>query len=110
MPILFPLAGRTRGSAKPGIPGIIPGRLPPPAAPGIFISGITKNSIGQALGNCVVRLFRTVNDAIVEEVVSDDSGNYSFSIVGLGQTYYVVAYKAGSPDVSGTTVNTLQGT
>lgn len=70
------------------------------------LSGQTQNSTGVALGGCVVQLFRTVDDAIHAETTSDGSGNYTFlpSITG---PFYVVAYKAGAPDVMGTTVNTL---
>jgi hypothetical protein len=44
----------------------------------------------------------------VDQSVSDGSGNYSLICAGSG-TFYVVAYKAGGPDVAGTTVNTLIG-
>ena len=72
------------------------------------ITGVTRDSSGVALGDCVVQLFRTSDDAIVTETVSDGSGNYAIFAQGTGP-FYVVAYKAGAPDVAGTTVNTLQG-
>jgi hypothetical protein len=79
-------------------------------APRLLISGITKDSTGAILGSCVVELYNTRTDLPLEKVTSDAStGAYSFSSVGGGQTYYVVAYKAGAPDVAGTTVNTLVG-
>lgn len=46
---------------------------------------------------------------LVNQTVSDASGNYSFS-VGSGLQYWIVDYKAGAPDVAGATVNTLVGT
>lgn len=74
----------------------------------INITGVTRDSTGIALASCVVDLFRTDNDVKVDAVTSDGSGNYSFR-VGPGTPYYIVAYKAGAPDVAGTTVNTLAG-
>lgn len=72
-----------------------------------IISGVTKDSAGVALGSCEVHLFDTGTDAEVAQMTSDASGNYSFSVRGNSSTSYAVAYKAGSPDVAGTTVNTL---
>jgi Concanavalin A-like lectin/glucanases superfamily len=74
-----------------------------------LLTGQTKNSSGAALGGCTVRLFRTSDNLLIATTTSDGSGNYSFT-VGDGTTaYYAVAYLAGSPDVAGTTVNTLVG-
>jgi hypothetical protein len=70
------------------------------------ITGVTKDSAGTPLGNCVVQLFRTLLDALVEEKTSDASGNFSFYNPASGP-FYIVAYKAGAPDVAGTTLNTL---
>jgi hypothetical protein len=42
------------------------------------------------------------------QTISDASGNYAIEVAGdLGITFTAVAYLAGSPDVCGTTVNTL---
>jgi hypothetical protein len=73
----------------------------------IEITGVTKDSAGAALGNCVVQLFRTSDDQIVEETTSDGSGNYRFLTATPQYKHYVVAYKAGAPDVTGATVNTV---
>jgi len=70
------------------------------------ISGVTKDSAGAALGDCEVHLFYTVTDNIVGVIRSDANGNYQF-LVGPSLSCYAVAYKVGSPDVAGTTVNTL---
>lgn len=75
----------------------------------IRVTGVTKDSAGTALPACDVHLFRTADDVEVDQSVSDGSGNYSLICAGSG-TFYVVAYKAGSPDTAGTTVNTLVGT
>jgi hypothetical protein len=74
-----------------------------------FISGITKDSSGTPIGSCVVKLFRTSDDLLMQSTVSNPvTGAYSFGAVGSANMY-VVAYKAGSPDIAGTTVNTLVG-
>lgn len=91
-----------------GAPPPMRGYLPLPTFH-LYITGITKDSAGTALGSCVVQLFRTDNDQIIEEIVSDGAGEYRFRGIAPGTSYYVVAYKAGAPDVAGTTVNTLVG-
>jgi len=73
------------------------------------ITGVTRDSTGAALGSCVVDLFRTVDDSVAGRTVSDASGNYKIEATPA-LTHYAVAYKAGSPDVAGTTVNTLVST
>lgn len=86
------------------------------------ISGVTKDSTGAALGGCEVEVYETVSGMIRGTTVSDAAGNYILHVTGNGVvapsdgeaatvslTFYVVAYKAGAPDVAGTTVNTLAG-
>lgn len=73
------------------------------------ITGITRDSTGAALGNCTVEALETGTDLKIAMTVSNANGLYSLDVEG-DRSYYLVAYKAGSPDVSGTTVNTLTGT
>lgn len=73
------------------------------------ISGVTKDSSGVALAACTVNLFNAVTNSVEQTAVSDAGGNYSFN-VDKTKTWYVTAYKAGVPDVTGATVNTLVGT
>ena len=73
------------------------------------ISGVTKDSSGNPLANCVVHLFRTGDDSAVAKTTSDGSGNYSFTLGDNAGNFYVVAYLPGAPDVAGVTVNTLIG-
>lgn len=74
------------------------------------LTGTTKDSTGAALGNCVVDWFRTSDDVKLDTTTSDANGLFEFRTAGQPPTtYYLVAYKAGSPDVAGTTVNTLTG-
>lgn len=81
-----------------------------PATPAVryVVSGITKNSSGAVLASCVVTLFESGKDEKLQTTTSDGLGQYIFNVTEtVGRTFYVVAYKAGSPDVAGTTVNTL---
>ena len=93
------------GRKNRGIGPMPTGRLPMPAT--VYrIDGVTRDSAGAILGSCVVKLFRTSDDTLAGTTTSDaTTGAYLF-YAALGRTYYVVAYKAGSPDLAGTTVNT----
>jgi len=73
------------------------------------ITGVTRDATGAALGSCTVRLFNTATNGLEQTVISDASGNYAF-VVDKTQAYYTVEYKAGAPDVRGTSNNTLAGT
>lgn len=72
------------------------------------ISGVTKDSTGAALTSCNVHLFRTADDSFVHQTVSNGNGSYIIPASKELQ-HYLVAYKPGSPDVAGTSVNTLVG-
>lgn len=79
-----------------------------PAAVGrTSLHGVTKDSAGAPLGSCVVQVFRTSDDAFQSEVTSSAAGQYVM-YPDVAGPFYIVAYKAGSPDVAGTTVNTLE--
>lgn len=71
------------------------------------IVGITRDNTGAILGSCRVELMRTGGDTFVTETTSDGSGNFTLVTPNNSGTFYLVAYKVGSPDVAGTTVNTL---
>jgi hypothetical protein len=81
------------------------------------ISGITRDKDGVALANCTVDVHETESGTLRGSVVSGADGGYSLDVVGTGVdpesgialTFFVKAYKAGAPDVAGTTVNTLAG-
>lgn len=73
-----------------------------------YISGVTRDNAGNPLANCTVRLYRTANDSVAAVVVSDGSGNFSIAS-SPALAHYIVAYLPGSPDVAGTTLNTLVG-
>lgn len=83
-------------------------RMKKPTFLGSFsISGVTRDSAGTPLANCSVDLFLTAEDTLVASTVSDGSGNFSFTLAGNSQNYFLRAYKTGSPDVAGTSLNTL---
>lgn len=71
------------------------------------LSGITKDSAGAVLAGCTVDMFRTLDDVLVDRATSDGAGVYTIPVSGPGGPFYLVAYKAGAPDVAGTSVNTL---
>lgn len=93
-----------------GLP-VVRGFVNADSAPYVYpyaLVGVTRDANGAALGNCMVVVYRTADDTIAARGVSDANGNYRLSVSPLLQ-HYVVAYLTGSPDVAGTTVNTLVG-
>lgn len=76
-----------------------------------IISGATLTGAGAALASCDVHLYRTADDTEVQQVTSDGSGVFTFDPVNNGNgPWYAVAYKAGAPDLAGTSKNILVGT
>ena len=69
------------------------------------IVGVSRDATGVALGSCTVKVFRTADDVLVGSTVSDGSGNWT-AYPNQEGPYYLVEYKAGSPDVFGTSPNT----
>lgn len=60
------------------------------------------------VAGALVQGFVTATDAYVGEVQSNLDGSYGLMTEQLTSTaHYLVAYKVGSPDIAGTTVNTL---
>jgi hypothetical protein len=74
-----------------------------------FIMGRCKDSNGTGVG-AIVAGFLTANDQYVGEVTAGSDGYYEFGTTYVATNHYLVAYAAGSPDKTGATVNTLQGT
>lgn len=71
------------------------------------ISGVTKDAAGVPVTGCSVVLYRTADDSIAARDISDDVTG-AFRIDASSEiTHYAVAYKSGSPDLAGVTVNTL---
>jgi len=69
------------------------------------VSGITKDAAGATLPNCTVDLY-SESRVWLARTVSDGSGAYAFTGVGVGSVF-VVAYLDGAPDVAGTTIRNI---
>lgn len=89
-----------------GNPSTRPFRSPALSTLNAMLSGVTRDGAGAPIAGCTVDLFRTSTDERVGSAISDGAGAFSIFAAGAGP-FYLVAYKAGSPDVSGTTANTL---
>ncbi|WP_291854855.1 hypothetical protein [Bradyrhizobium sp.] len=68
---------------------------------------VTADSSGTPLGGCDVELYHAATDTVVGRTTSDPVGAFTFDLGNNSDFYYIRAYKAGTPDVAGTTVNTL---
>jgi hypothetical protein len=75
-----------------------------------FIVGQCRDVSGNGVSGAVVQGFLTATDAYVGETQADGFGNYQLGTVYPSVNHYLVAYRAGAPDIAGTTVNTLQPT
>lgn len=64
---------------------------------------------GTPLPGAIVSLFRTVDNSFAGLAVTDANGNFRLAASQFIQ-HYLVAYLTGSPDLAGTSVNTLVGT
>lgn len=74
------------------------------------ITGVSRDAAGSILPSCTLKLFRTSNDELVHQTISDpNTGVFTLFSQYYPDTHYIVAYKSGIPDVEGTTVNTLIG-
>jgi hypothetical protein len=73
-----------------------------------FLRGTCKDESDTPVANAIVQAFVTATDAFAGEVQANTDGTY---VLGVQQSkataHYLVAYKAGAPDIAGTTVNTL---
>lgn len=76
-----------------------------------FLKGTCLDSVGAIVANAILEAFRTADNVMVGQATSFANGTY---IIGtdnpVSTQHYIVAYKAGSPDIAGTTVNTLTPT
>lgn len=73
-----------------------------------IVTGVTYDSVGTILGSAVVKLYETASDAVMDTgVTSDPTTGVYVATSPTNTACYAVAYKTGSPDVEGTTANTL---
>ena len=75
-----------------------------------YIIGTCYDSVGGTVSGATVQGFVTATDTFVRETTADSNGRYELGTEYPATNHYLVAYRAGSPDIAGTTVNTLQGT
>jgi hypothetical protein len=70
------------------------------------ITGKSRDGNGSPMGTCIVKLFRTADDSLQDSTTSDGSGNFRVTTPWY-EVHYLNMYKAGSPDIYGTTPNTI---
>lgn len=76
-----------------------------------FIKGTCVDASDVAVASAIVQGFITATDVFVGEVTANTDGTYTLPTATVaGVAHYLVAYKAGSPDIAGTTVNTITST
>jgi len=73
------------------------------------ITGITRDSSGNALGGVTVMAFHTSDNRLDDTITSGPSGEFTCAVVD-GDSYYILCYKPGAPDVYGTSINTVTPT
>jgi hypothetical protein len=107
-PVVFAMSeARAVRGGRLGVGPSWQGRIPLPATYQ-RLTGVSKDSSGSVLAGCTVMAFRTADNVFLGQTISDGNGNYDFRLPSLDAAYLVL-YKAGAPDVAGTTVNTLVG-
>jgi hypothetical protein len=72
---------------------------------GFGFVGISRDQYGSPLGGVTMKLFHTVDNALVDVEVSDAAGNYTL-ITPFLDAHYIVAHKTASL-VSGATLDNL---
>lgn len=73
-----------------------------------FIKGQCVDASGNVAAGAIVQAFRTSDDAFAGQVNANSTdGHFDVPTPFPGVNHYLVAYKPGSPDIGGTTVNTL---
>lgn len=109
-PNILAIPGKRFGAPKPTLANQIMVNSKPfrstKGAVNLFLSGVSRDAAGAALGNCRVLIFRTADNAFIGETTSDASGNWSVWMLG-GGPFFLVEYKVGSPDLAGTSRNDL---
>lgn len=75
-----------------------------------FIMGTCYDQASSPISGAIVQGFLTSTDFYVGATTADSNGRYEFGTPYALSNHYLVAYRAGAPDIAGTTVDTLQGT
>jgi len=72
-----------------------------------MLIGTTRDSTGVPLANAKVSAYVTSTNQFVGSVTSDTGGYFALPTQYGGVAHYLVAFKAGSPDIAGTSDNNL---
>jgi hypothetical protein len=75
-----------------------------------FVMGQCLDSDSNPIASAIVEVFLSSDSSWQRETIADENGYYEAGTDKTGAAHYLVAYKAGSPDIAGTTVNTLTPT
>lgn len=76
-----------------------------------FIIGDCVDDSLVAIANPIVQAFVTATDAFAGEVQGNTDGTFTLPVNTVaGVQHYLVAYKPGTPDIGGTSVNTITST
>lgn len=76
----------------------------PPSTAFWKILGVTRDAVGNPLGNCNVDLFLHGTNAYVQSTTSDLGGNYFFVVPSNGPYYVRVTDNQGTPTVVGSSL------
>jgi hypothetical protein len=87
---------------------VIPPPLPGGCEARLGFNGFTRDASGGVIPGVTVKCMLTLDDTKQSETVSDENGYFIVSTAVAGG-HYLIFYKADIVDISGTTVNTLQG-
>jgi hypothetical protein len=87
---------------------IMPPPLPSGANGRLGFNGFSRDASGGVIAGVTVKCMLTATDTKQSETVSDADGLFIVSTSEAG-AHYLIFYKTGTPDLSGTTVNTLLG-
>lgn len=73
-----------------------------------FLNGLCVDNVANPAAGANVQGFVTATDTFLGQVQTQEDGSYVLGIQASKATAcYIVAYKAGTPDIAGTSVNTL---
>lgn len=92
----------------PWTPNVVAPCIVNTTPPRYRIIGIVRDINLNPVSGVTVDLYETVTHLFRGSVISNAGGNYAFEVTG-GLAFRVDAYLPGSPDVFGTTLNTLVG-
>lgn len=104
---LPPVGGLTNCTIRPCVTSqsVLP-VAPQVGNKGYKLTGVTRDSTGAALAACTVYAYRGSDGTLVAQTISDGSGNYTL-VMPTNANFFIVAFKAGAPDVFGASDNNL---